>query len=234
MGSRNCDTMKIICICTIPTCFLVAATLGALILTNENATEESMCEESCVSIQVYYEALCPDSIRFIGNSLWPAWQIFRTKLNVQFKPFGKGKFNETGDGNFQFTCQHGPEECRANMDQTCLIHLIDEQEQLVPLLHCIEAAPYPPNYPEKCINQTGLQPSLIQSMSDCVTTIGPDLYHQIGVETKALDPPLTFVPWITFNGVYNEEDYNNALRDLKSLLCTKYLKGSPECEAETK
>ena len=30
---------------------------------------------------------------------------------------------------------------------------------------------------------------------------GQQFLHQIGTETKALNPALDFVPWITFNGV---------------------------------
>ena len=32
-------------------------------------------------------------------------------------------------------------------------------------------------------------------------TEGQNMLHQIGVMTKALDPKVTFVPWVTFNDV---------------------------------
>ena len=36
---------------------------------------------------------------------------------------------------------------------------------------------------------------------------GQQFLHQIGIETKALHPTLSFVPWITFNGVGKTKRY---------------------------
>ena len=41
-----------------------------------------------VQIQVYYETLCPDSIDFISQQLYPTYQNLGKYLNIEFVPFG--------------------------------------------------------------------------------------------------------------------------------------------------
>ena len=60
---------------------------------------------------------------------------------------------------------------------------------------------------------------------------GQNILHQFGVETKALVPPLTWVPTIVINDVYVEEDFWPLQEDLKGVLCRKYLSDVPECSA---
>ncbi len=44
-----------------------------------------------VSIQVYYETLCPDSADWIAYQLVPAYQRLGEHIRVDFFPFGKAK-----------------------------------------------------------------------------------------------------------------------------------------------
>ena len=41
-----------------------------------------------VNIQVYYESLCPDSINFITQQLYPTYQTLGKYMNIEFIPFG--------------------------------------------------------------------------------------------------------------------------------------------------
>ena len=41
-----------------------------------------------VQIQVYYETLCPDSIRFVAEQLYPTYQKLGQYLNIEFIPYG--------------------------------------------------------------------------------------------------------------------------------------------------
>lgn len=38
---------------------------------------------------VYYEALCWDSVNFIKNQLYPAWQQHKKYMEIQLVPYGK-------------------------------------------------------------------------------------------------------------------------------------------------
>merc|ERR1712013_151604 len=73
-----------------------------------------------VEISVYYESLCPDSIRFVNEQLFPSWKKFKNELKVDLKPFGKANFYASGS-SWNFTCQHGPEECQGNKVQACIL-----------------------------------------------------------------------------------------------------------------
>merc|ERR1739838_979891 len=86
-----------------------------------------------VKVTVYYESLCGDSINFITTQLYPNWQHF-----------GEADFMETGS-SWNFTCQHGPEECVGNKVQACLLNQVSEPEEIVPLINCIMSQRSPPN-----------------------------------------------------------------------------------------
>lgn len=51
----------------------------------------------------------------------------------------------------------------------------------------------------QCAKQLGIDMSPI---NDCVNgDLGNGLLHQMAMTTAALNPPHTYVPWITFNSV---------------------------------
>ena len=48
----------------------------------------------------------------------------------------------------------------------------------------------------------GIDRELQEDVYGCATSYeGQDLLNEMGVKTHALDPVLSFVPWVTFNGV---------------------------------
>ena len=48
----------------------------------------------------------------------------------------------------------------------------------------------------------GIDRELQEDVYDCATSyFGQDLLHEKGEQTHALEPALSFVPWVTFNGV---------------------------------
>jgi len=51
---------------------------------------------------------------------------------------------------------------------------------------------------------------------------GQTLHYQNGLKTDKLTPPHQYVPWILFNGQFNQADMDHAQEDLVSVLC-KYL-----------
>ena len=58
--------------------FLAPFTLGAFV------------PATSVKLSVYYESLCPDSIRFVTRQLYPNWKYFgQDVLQVDLHPFGK-------------------------------------------------------------------------------------------------------------------------------------------------
>lgn len=64
-----------------------------------------------VPVAVYYETLCPDSIKFITSQLYPVYTSgLKSRLNVTLVPYGKAVKN-SGPNGVTFECRHGPVEC---------------------------------------------------------------------------------------------------------------------------
>lgn len=40
-------------------------------------------------MEIHYESLCPDSVRFISLQLAPQYETFKKHLEITFIPFGK-------------------------------------------------------------------------------------------------------------------------------------------------
>ena len=60
----------------------------------------------------------------------------------------------------------------------------------------------PPDSADVCLEMLGITTTSPDQVGACVDSDeGSNLLHDIGVETKNLDPSLTGVPWILFNDV---------------------------------
>lgn len=49
----------------------------------------NLLQLSGVKVTVFYESLCPDSIRFIENQLLPNYDSLKEFITLDFVPFGK-------------------------------------------------------------------------------------------------------------------------------------------------
>ncbi|XP_026476497.1 GILT-like protein 1 [Ctenocephalides felis] len=49
-----------------------------------------------LDVTIFYETLCPDSVRFISNQLYPNFEALAPFTNFKFVPFGKAAFAEPG------------------------------------------------------------------------------------------------------------------------------------------
>lgn len=67
-----------------------------------------------VPIAVYYESLCPDSIKFLTTQLYTAYtSSVKPRMNLTLVPFGKSTYKHDGT-EYTFECHHGPNECYGN------------------------------------------------------------------------------------------------------------------------
>ncbi|XP_057862941.1 gamma-interferon-responsive lysosomal thiol protein isoform X5 [Cryptomeria japonica] len=75
-------------------------------------------EAEKVSVEVYYESLCPDSASFIVNYLD---KLFTDRLidivDLRLIPYGNARIGS----NETINCQHGPYECVLNTIEACAI-----------------------------------------------------------------------------------------------------------------
>ena len=79
---------------------------------------------------------------------------------------------------------------------------VPDPSEYVPLINCVMGSDFPPDSADVCLEMldiTTTSPDLVRACVD--SDEGSNLLHDIGVETKNLDPSLTGVPWILFNDV---------------------------------
>jgi len=186
-----------------------------------------------VQIQVYYETLCPDSIRFVAEQLYPTYQKLGQYLNIEFIPYGFASYLPDGNGGWDFACQHGPYECTGNLYQACLINALkNDNALLVEVINCIMSDPSPHTATEKCMEHLGMiaGPSF-EEIDECHSSeFGENLLHDFGVQSETLDPSYYFIPWITIDNAWNEAEFEASLEDLQGLLCSDRLADKPECD----
>lgn len=85
-----------------------------------------------MNVGVYYESLCPDSIRFIQSQLATEYPNFADFIDLDLIPFGK---STSGDGT-TFECQHGPLECEGNRIQSCVLSAASDTLSQVNFVAC--------------------------------------------------------------------------------------------------
>lgn len=62
------------------------------------------------------------------------YEQIKNHVELLFVPFG---FSEREGNSTEFTCHHGVEECRANRIQSCVLDVLDnDQDEFVRFLAC--------------------------------------------------------------------------------------------------
>ncbi|XP_024909429.1 gamma-interferon-inducible lysosomal thiol reductase isoform X2 [Cynoglossus semilaevis] len=183
-----------------------------------NATRTLLQSVPPVSVTLYYESLCPACRVFITQQLFPTWTMLQDIMTVTLVPYGNAK--EISSGNSPFTCQHGEPECRGNLIEACIIHL--SKHSAFQIIYCMESAADVLGAAQSCLQLYA--PSVSWSSVDsCLTTgLGYKLMHANAAMTRALNPPHTHVPWVTFNGEYSTDYEDKAMSSLFHLVCQLY------------
>ncbi|KAG2394945.1 hypothetical protein LR48_Vigan09g130100 [Vigna angularis] len=172
-----------------------------------------------VSLELYYESLCPDSVDFIVNHLT---KIFSTDLipivDLKFVPWGNAKLQP----NHTFICQHGPNECFLNTVEACAIDIWPELGKHFQFIYCVEdlVNQQRANDWKSCYETLHLDPEPIKQCYN--SKHGKQLELRYAAETDALKPPHKYVPWVVVDGEPLFEDYENFL----SYICKAYYKGT--------
>jgi len=178
--------------------------------------------EGKVRVSVFYETLCPDSIRFITTQLTPTFVRLggfgNAFLEIDFVPYGKALTFEDEEGAYTFQCQHGPDECSGNRMHSCALKHLPEASRAA-FINCSMSASYPPNAGKSCSELLGLNFADVEQCSG--SSEGNGLLAVNGNRTHSLDPTLYYVPWIMFDGVWSADDMYDAQQDLLEILCRK-------------
>lgn len=177
--------------------------------------------EETVSVELYYESLCPYSANFIVNYLD---KFFTNGLidivDLRLIPYGNARIG----ANDTISCQHGPYECVLNTVEACAINAWPDLIQHFPFINCIEklVLAHEPTAWDACYKNTSLNMKLV---GDCYESgYGKKLELQYATETNSLQPPHQYVPWVLLNGQPLYEDYEN----VEEYICKAYKGTLPE------
>ncbi|XP_028672010.2 gamma-interferon-inducible lysosomal thiol reductase [Erpetoichthys calabaricus] len=192
------------------------------------ASNDTEPPAAMVDLSLYYESLCPGCRGFLVFQLFPTWLLLSEIMNVTLVPYGNAK--EQFDGKqWQFTCQHGEQECLGNLIETCLMNVLHKPSVYIPIIFCMESSEDVVNNAEACLKL--YQPDVQwDTIMNCVKgDQGNKLMHANALMTDALKPPHEYVPWVTINGEHTEELQQEAMNSLITLVCKTY-KGSKPAE----
>ncbi|KAG2463723.1 GILT reductase, partial [Polypterus senegalus] len=185
------------------------------------ASNDTEPPAAMVDVSLYYESLCPGCRAFLVFQLFPTWLLLSEIMNVTLVPYGNAK--EQFDGKqWQFTCQHGEQECLGNLIETCLMNVLLQPSEYIPVIFCMESSEDVVNNAEACLKL--YQPDVQwDTIMNCVKgDQGNKLMHANALMTDALKPPHEYVPWVTINGEHTEELQQEAMNSLHTLVCKTY------------
>ncbi|CAF0953944.1 unnamed protein product [Brachionus calyciflorus] len=185
---------------------------------------EKKDKSDLVEFTLYYETLCPDCMEFMSSQILHAFLTVKEIMNLTLVPYGNANEiwrNETK--LWQFSCQHGPDECWGNLLHTCVMYYKPKTDDHLPFILCMEGNKVDDiqTAASKCGAQYSIDVDKIES--DCIyNRLGNGLQHNMAVKTDSLNPPHKYVPWITVNGKHTEEIQKRAEKDLVGLICETY------------
>ncbi|KAK9886432.1 hypothetical protein WA026_016712, partial [Henosepilachna vigintioctopunctata] len=198
-----------------------------------------------VNVAVYYEALCPDSIKFFTKQLYPTLQKVNISqhVNLTLVPYGKST-TKRADNQITFECHHGEGECRGNKLQACALKHIDNGNSspemgynkiTVAFINClmdrVVRNKNDTEYPiEACEKNSEVKSADLEEIKKCQGSDEADnLLAALGDETNKLNPKLKSVPTIVFNMQQKEEDSKLANENFVKALC-QYIQGTKPAE----
>ncbi|XP_066903905.1 gamma-interferon-inducible lysosomal thiol reductase isoform X1 [Halyomorpha halys] len=171
-----------------------------------------------LQITVYYECLCPDSRSFFVQQLLPSVEKVPNLLKIDYVPYGKAE-TEMNNDSYEFSCQHGPQECLGNKIHSCVIKRISNELTRTRVLTCMIGGKFNPEESgRKCSRDYNLDWNTISQCAEGKE--GNELLKLNGDKTNALSPEVSFIPTILLN---NERNNQAAiLKDLWKQICLKF------------
>ncbi|XP_056648159.1 gamma-interferon-inducible lysosomal thiol reductase-like [Diorhabda sublineata] len=192
-----------------------------------------------VKLELYYEGLCTFCHQFIADQLYPTYEALGSDADatilIDLIPYGNAEYVINDDGSVEFDCQHGERECLLNRIHACAINQNTTQAKMIGFIYCsIDSSKQDAlEVARECSNEIGLS---FDDINSCVySTQSDNLLLAYAKRQEKLDPPLTYVPNIRFNGVFDENLENNARQDCLATICGLIKESKPKaCDSVSK
>ncbi|XP_061401328.1 GILT-like protein 3 [Musca vetustissima] len=171
-----------------------------------------------LKVEIYYETLCPDSMRFVRNQLYGAMIDGRLLQfsELVFIPYGKvGSWTNPSTNETTLYCQHGNRECELNALHACIVEHNTMREQL-DMITCLLNG-YSTDV-DTCATQLNIDVTAAKNCKATRSTV--DILKKYGDMTDAID--MTFVPSIGLGGVFDPWKQRSILHNFARVFCRKY------------
>merc|ERR1712055_16759 len=173
-----------------------------------------------VKIDFYYEGLCPYCEDTFLDQLYPTYQELKDIMDVSINAFGNANYYHKEGGGWLFTCQHGQTECRINMMHACAHLSISDFDLEMDFVKCTLESDYPANAGPQCAAISNVDWTPIESCWN--SRDGEEALHDVAVKQEQLNPSLYFVPWITVNDYFSEDQVGDCQTDMMAVVCDAY------------
>lgn len=177
--------------------------LGRMMIPPVPYSNYNQLEKSKINVDVFYESLCPDSKNFFLNTLSPTLSQFSPYISVTLVPYGKAKLTRR-EPTYQFSCQHGSDECQGNLYHNCAQKYITDQGAKIRFISCMfeNVLPSRSSKPDwlaisrHCTEQLGLAGELGSLYNCAVDLEGRQLHYKAGLRTGSRE----FIPTVEMSG----------------------------------
>jgi len=182
-----------------------------------------------VKVTLLYESLCPYCQEFTVKTLTPLWaELGSSIMDLVFIPYGNAEERQ-GSGTWQYTCQHGPNECVLNLYYSCAIYYLGNNTNTSNnFLMCMEKQtnlenPQITQDLNYCFQQEAIPTTVQQQIMTCQKgSQGNSLEHQNALATQNIWPTQhQYVPWIMINDLSTTQ-VQDAQNDLLKYVCYFY------------
>jgi interferon gamma-inducible protein 30 len=164
-----------------------------------------------VDVKIFYDSLCPDSIRFFINNVSDIkGSELYSKINLSIIPGALEKYE--GDS---LTCLHGESECSGNKLHACSLKILGKEEAIDYII-CFMNNIY--QY-YKDVNQTSnICSNKHKKLEDCLNSSETDNYMiEMLDKKKNIDDKINFSPWVIINNY--RPPFEDIRDDFISYLC---------------
>merc|ERR1712168_1397624 len=177
-----------------------------------------------VTIDLFYEALCPSCKWFIRYQLIPTWEKLKDTgiLKINLHAYGNARMYQQG-GRYVFQCQHGVTECQLNLYSTCAYNKLQDDDMKMRFLKCVETNPYT-TWVRWCLQSIGANPDPI--MQCYGNGEGNRLQKKVADIQNQLSPRLRYVPWVLVDGDSSQQE--TVKKDTLRYVCDRYTGTKPD------